>query len=715
MDTRRDLLVRISLFLALLLSGQPALPSAQPQEQQERERAPEQKSEPPPRHEEMVFVEGRVEEVPTLATTATKIPTNLITTPASVGVVPRFVFEHQDARILGDALRNVSGVNVGTGFGVFDFFVIRGFDSLTGGLVLTDGAAEPEATFYQLYNVEQVEVLKGPAAFLYGGNPLSGAVNLVRKQPLARNFADFRLNYGSFQSYQGTVDVNFARADGQAAFRLNALHGGSDFYRDDKASSLTAVNPAFTWRLNEKTPLTVNFEYVGSEHKPDSGLPLLNNAIPEVPRTRSYQWPEDISDQQIVRLRVDLASRVSDRFTVRNKFYYTDLDWQSDGTLLLGVFPGLRGGVEVARLLPTLDDRQRLAGDQLEAIWSFATGSAKHSLLTGFEVSRLGDRFTLNYQLLPGIDLFNPVEVPGPVFVLFDQAQAGNARSLVFAPYFVDQVSFAGKVNVFLGGRFDALDYQDPPSRTYRKESRFSPMVGGMYSPRPSLSLYGSFGRGFSPPSTLVVGERNPEESWQLEVGAKKQFARGKAFATASFYHLERDNMVIQDATGFSRQTGAARSRGIELEIAAEPRANWFAFVSYAYNDANLTRFTERLLVGFFSPVVVSFDRSGNRLAFAPRHLFNFWNMREFPSGFGVGLGGRYVGEQFIGENNAFAIDGYFTLDAMVSYRIENWRLSLHLKNLSDRDYETRGFSRSAVLPANPFTLYGALELSIGH
>ena len=129
-------------------------------------------------------------QTPPTGVTTFKLAVPVQLTPASVSVVPRAVFESQDAFVLGDALRNVSGVSVATGFGVFDFFTIRGFDSLSSALVLTDGAFEPESTFYPLYNVRQVEVVKGPAAFLYGANPLSGAVHLVRKQPVAGTLGD---------------------------------------------------------------------------------------------------------------------------------------------------------------------------------------------------------------------------------------------------------------------------------------------------------------------------------------------------------------------------------------------------------------------------------------------------------------------------------------------------------------------------------------------
>ena len=138
-----------------------------------QEPSPSPKASPePPRLREVIEVEGEMPPIPPAGVTAFKLPVPVQLTPASVSVVPRAVFESQDAFVLGDALRNASGVTVATGFGVFDFFTIRGFDSLSSSLVLTDGAFEPESTFYPLYNVRQVEVVKGPAAFLYGANPL---------------------------------------------------------------------------------------------------------------------------------------------------------------------------------------------------------------------------------------------------------------------------------------------------------------------------------------------------------------------------------------------------------------------------------------------------------------------------------------------------------------------------------------------------------------
>ena len=207
------------------------------------------------RRQETIDVEAELPALPPSSTAATRLPVPVKDLPLTVSVVPARLLRDQAAFVLTDALRNASGVNVATGFGVFDFFTIRGFDSLTGGLVLTDGVAEPESTFYPLYNVRQVEVLKGPAAFLYGGNPLAGAVQLVRKQPAGGRFGQAALAYGRFGTFEAALDGNAATSDGKVAFRLNGVWQGTEQYRDLDRGSIAAVNPTVSWRPDDKTRL----------------------------------------------------------------------------------------------------------------------------------------------------------------------------------------------------------------------------------------------------------------------------------------------------------------------------------------------------------------------------------------------------------------------------------------------------------------------------
>ena len=667
----------------------------------------------PPRLEEVVDVEADLPAIPGLNVTAFKSPLPIDQTPASVSVVSRPLFESQAALVASDALTNAAGVHVASGFGVFDFFTIRGFDSLSSGLVLTDAVPEPESTFFPLYNVRQVEVLKGPAAFLYGGNALAGAVHLVRKQPRPGRFADATLLYGRFETIEGTLDANVATSDGSLAFRVNALTRGSDGYRDRTDSAQHAVNPAITWRPDAATRLNLSLEYVRSEFQPDTGLPLVGNVLPDVPRTRSYQSPFDRSDQDLYRVRLEAERRLGEHVLLRDRLYYTKLDWASDGTLIAGAFPSPFGGFIVARGMTLLDDRQALLGNQLEGVLTFSTGALRHTLLAGLEVTRYTDEFTLDVAALPFIGLEDPVETAQqPLFIVPGLSQKGDARATIVAPYLVNDVVVSDRLRLLAGARLDSLDYEEPLSGTNRDDTQVSPMGGVVFTATDRLSLYASAGRAFGPPSTLVVGERAPEKSRQFELGAKRSFLRGKGLATLALYHLERDDIAIPDSSGVSRQLGDQRSRGAEVELSAEVARGWFTFGSYAYTDAELTRFSE--IVRLAPPAFLVLDRSGNEPPFAPRHLANLWVMKQWDAGFGLGLGARYVGRHFVAEDNAFEVDPYVTLDVAASYRRGPLKWSLHCKNVTDAEYETRGFGASAVTPGRPFTAYARVELSLG-
>jgi TonB-dependent siderophore receptor len=669
----------------------------------------------------VVVIADRVTRIPTTGSVAAKMTIPLQQTPASVGVVTNALIENQDGVVLVDALKNVSGVNVQSGFGVFDYFIIRGYESLTNGLVLIDGAAEPEVTFYNLYNLERIEVLKGPSASLYGGNPLSGTVNLVRKQPIFKNFLHVNGSFGRFKSYRGTLDFGLANLNSGVAFRFNSLWQDSENYRDDKSNDNISVNPALTWRLDDKTMLNVNLEYVDNSYQPDAGVPLFNNQMPNVPRTRSYQSPFDLSDQKILRGRIDFERRMSRALTLRDKMYYTDLDWKSDGTLFFGTFPDGQGGMLVARALTTLDDRQKMFGNQFEGLFNFTTGTLKHQLLGGFEVSRLGDKFTFGFAQLPLISLFNPLETATANAITRVTTMQADGRSISYAPYVLDHVSFSEKLQVLLGGRYDVIDFQDErtlfnngfaiPSPTDRTYKKFSPMAGLTFSPASSISFYANAGQAFAPPSSQQIGELKAEESTQVEFGVKTSWLEGKFNVSFAAYQLDKENLAIADANQITYHTGEQRSRGIEIDVAAQPARNWQAFIVYAYTDAELSQFIEEIQLP--TGGTLQADRSGNTPSFAPEHILNLWSNKEFKNGLGIGAGARYISSQFIDEDNVYESDGYATIDGMVYYSIGNWRWSLNFKNITDTEYETRGFGSASVIPGNPFAVYGAVEFKL--
>ena len=390
-----------------------------------------------------------------------------------------------------------------------------------------------------------------------------------------------------------------------------------------------------------------------------------------------------------------------------------ELGWAADGTLINGTFDIPGAGTYVARTLTFLDDTQKLLGDQLELVAAFRTGSVGHDLLFGVELSRLQDRFTQDVGLLAPVDLLNPVEPPstGPPPTIPAFGLAGDSRALVIAPYVVDRLAFSTKWQGFVGARLDVLDFEDEVLQTERDDTKLSPLLGLVFAPTPRLSLHLSGGTSFAPPSSQVVGPREPETGKQAELGAKVQFLGGKAFLGASVYALKREDIAIPDSTGFVKQVGDQSSRGFELDFTAEPATGFVTYASYAFTDSELTNFADSV---FTQTGLLVFDRSGNTPPFVPKHLLNVWVSKEWKGGLGVAAGLRTVSQQFVGEDNRYTIDGYGVLDAAISYRRGRARFAVNFKNLTGTEYETRGFGGVSAIPARPFEVLGRIDLRLG-
>lgn len=706
LTARAVLLLFVAACLANPVAARAAEAPAEAVEEAEATTAPPQYT-----AEDVLYVEAILPDIATTGSIATKLPLALQRTPASVSVVTSALFNEQAGFTLSDALLNVPGVNVQTQSGVTDYFLIRGFDALSSGLVLTDGASEPEASYYHLYNVERVEVLRGPSAFLYGGNTLSGAASLVRKQPTLRSgdsFVEFGLEGGSFATYRGHLDWN--RNAEKLSFRLNAFVEDSDGYRDDKESQAYAINPAITWALGDSAAFTVNAEVVRNEYSPDSGLPFFldSGQLVDVPRERSYQAPFDFSEQDVFRLRADYSRQLGSNVTLRNKTYFTNLDWQSDGTLLVGAFRDPFFGLGlVGRLYSSLDDEQEFFGNQLEAVLALDGDTVEQTIVAGFELERRTDQFSLDLGQLPILLVDDPIESaftpPPPIPFL---GQRGDADNLIAALYAVDQLQITETFGVLLGGRVDFLDYEEKVSGTQRDDTEFSPTVGLVYAPTKNLTLYANASQAFSPPSTLVIGDIAPEESTQFELGVKRTFLDGRLLASLALYDLEKSNIAIPDQTGITRQIGDQQSQGLELEVTGLLAPGLRLFFSYAYTDAELTEFREIFASADRFFIV---DYSGNVPAFVPENTASLWLSKRFNK-LGVAGGARWVDDQFIDEDNVLSLDGYLTVDLALSYHWRNWEYRLNLKNVTDEEYERRGFQGSAVIPADPFTVLAGVR-----
>lgn len=665
--------------------------------------------------EELVVEERLADDDPWLAeraTTATKIATPRHQTPMSVSAFSERTLEEQDARLLGQALENVPGVTVSRFGGATEVFFLRGFESLSSVAVLTDGTLEPEVSLYQTYNLERVEVVRGPTGFLYGGSALAGAVNLVRKRPTGNRLARFELLAGSHNTLYGTADIE-APVGARGAFRFNAVGSDTDSYRDGRDATIWAANPSYRQQLTDSTRLDLHLEVESADVQSDGGIPLFNGGIPDIGRSRSFQTPADGNDRDNLRLHIDVESLLSPRLVVRNKLWWNSLDQKGAGTIVNGAFEIPFLGAVVGRALNRLDDDQDFFGERFEAFLDRgAQGPIQHQIVAGLELERFQDDFDFGLFSVPLISLFDPVETFDPATSTFLGLGATADTTIdVIAPYVTDTLSLGPRVKLTLGLRFDQIDIDDARSGVSFSEDRLSPLVGLVVAPNQRLSLYANYGESFDPPSVTVVREqRKPEEGRQVELGVKALFADGRVSADFALYRIDKENIAIADNTGFLAQLGDQRSDGFELEITGRGDRGLHWRLAYAYTDAELVRFTEAVLNPFTFQLDF-FDFSGNRPAWVPESVADGWLGMHFASGLAVGGGLRYVSSRFTDEDNRFRVDSYLTADATLTYsRGGVWTARLHLKNLTGEDYEQRALSPLAVLPADGFNLQAGID-----
>jgi TonB-dependent siderophore receptor len=687
----------------------------------------------------MTVTAPRYSRTTNLSHIATKIPLAIQKTPVSIEVITQRVLEEQQATTLSDALENCISINVQNSLGTEDYFLIRGFESTSAGLVLIDGAIAPNVSPfkfygfgpYNLYNVEQVEVLKGPAAFLYGGNTLSGAINLLRKQPQFRNFDKLSISHGRFGSYRESFDMNFGNYDAGYAFRLNGLCQVTGNFRKHTRGNIYALNPVITLKPNVYSSLTINLEYKQDDIKPDVGIPLYNPEgewqLPDVPPTTSYQTDFDKSIYDNFRLRIDYHRDFTSQCQLKNKFYATHLNGKSRFTLPL--IPYRKVGIAwvVPRHMYTIKQQQLVLGNQLELYQTWDRGEFKHNILLGLDIAITGNATGLRTTILNDVQLFNPIESVTDFDDLwtFQYQTETNTSQCIVASYLVDYISFSETYYLFCGGRLDFIDFDTdrqnapfdyinssisskpiPFSRSYIK---FSPLLGLVIRESENLWFYANAGRAFGS-GTRIIDE--PEFSTQYEVGFKYKTKDDRFKTSACIYSLQKENMSIplgSPLAGLYTSNGSQRSEGFEFELTTQPFREWYLSLKDSYTYAELINYNAITATDYGKLILKNF--SGNVPVFVPIQILYLGLNKDFKNGFVFGVGLRHVSDQYVNFENDYEIGSYMTYNALISYQLRNWRLQLNVEKISKTDLLSRGLGPYSVVPVVPLEIYGLIEI----
>ncbi|MEM1256679.1 MAG: TonB-dependent receptor [Cyanobacteria bacterium P01_H01_bin.21] len=653
--------------------------------------------------------------------TATRTDTPLRDIPQSIQVIPREVLEDQQVIRLGDALRNVSGVVRGEQISGGPRFITRGFIDA---VILRDGLRQSfggtRSGFAELSNLESIEVLKGPASILVGNVEPGGVINLVSKQPLSEPFYNLEFQGGNRELISPSIDLSGPLTDdGRLLYRLNALYRNENSFRDfDTEIERFFIAPTLSWQISDRTDLTLRLEYRDDEAPADLGLVALGDEVADIPFDRVIGEQDDIDREEDLQIAYNFEHRFSDRWKLRNSFSYRNRQENFSGTFASS--PDETTGDLTFNFATLVTDPQEVFDLQTNVVGEFNTGSVEHKVLVGVDLFRENRESTTRFDVFNPItfNIFDPVygTIPRPSEEDIPISASQTLRQDALGIYLQDQITLLDNLKLLAGVRYDTVEQETVRNPTFFNpntsestinDDAFTPRVGLVYQPSEEISLYGSYSTSFVPNSaTTVDGEIiEPQRGEQFEIGIKTELLEGTLIGNLALFHITKQNVPTTDPDNFraSLPTGEQRSQGIELDIAGEIFPGWNIIANYAYTDADITSDNR--------------GNEGNRLTGVPEHNFNLWNTYDIQAGplegLGLGLGVNYVGERFGDDANTFTADGYFLTNAAISYKRDNWRAALNIRNLFDVDYiESAGRTRTiGIGPGEPFTLIGSFSI----
>jgi catecholate siderophore receptor len=634
--------------------------------------------------------------------TATKTDTPLLDVPQSVSVVTRDLIRDQSMQNLADVVRYVPGAGMAQGEGNRDTIILRGNSSTSD--FFMDGVRDDVEYFRDLYNLDRVEVLKGPNAMIFGRGGAGGVVNRVTRQANWDTVREVSLQGGSWDNRRATFDLGDGVTDTFAA-RITGMYEDSDSYRDGVELERKGVNPTFALSLGDATVLRLSYEYFDYDRTADRGIPSLDGRPFLTDELTFFGDPRrsptfaTVNQGSIV---IDHA--FSDNVNLRNRTLYADYD-----KFYQNVFPGAVDALTDTVTITAYNNQQLRENffNQTDLTFSFDTGGIRHGFLAGME---LGEQTTDNFRetgFFNDIDLLYIAPVGDPTIsvpLTFRQSPTdadNRGRATIAAVYVQDQIQLSPKFEAVLGLRFDKFDMDFTNRRTgdnfTSSDDLLSPRGGLIYKPIEAMSLYASYSMTYVPRAGAQLTSLNvtnqaldPEEFENVEVGAKWDIRPGFAL-TAALFQLDRSNVVIPDPNdpNVSLLVDGQRTKGFELGASGRINEAWTLQGGYAYQDGELTT-----------------ALGGTRLAQLPKHVASLWNRYDFAPAWGVGLGVVYQTEMFAAADNAVTLPEFTRVDAAVFYTPnDRLRMQLNVENLLDEQYYPNAHDNNNITPGSPLAV----------
>ncbi|MFC7538121.1 TonB-dependent receptor [Sphingomonas sp. GCM10030256] len=638
------------------------------------------------------------------ASNAGKIDAPLRDIPQTIDVVPAAVLRDQRALSVQDALKNVPGVGFSTGDGQRDQVSIRGFSAIADQFV--DGFRDDALYFRDLSNVDRIEVIKGPAAVLYGRGSSGGLINRITRKP-GVDVTSGTLTLGSFDTKRAEADVGLA--GDLISWRATGAIERSDSYREGQFLNRETIAPSLLLRPGAATEVLLQADYLRDKRLTDFGIPAFQGRPVNVDRDTYYGAANareaDYNRSRVLSQTASLNHRFSDAVSFRNGLRHYSYDLDRRNTLPGSVNETTR---RVSLNRSTVHRNEKGWSNQAELTHKFGLLGMRHTVLYGLELARqVKDVTTVSRNNIATVDLFNPVLPVVPVAL--PNAPSADNRGIFTntALYIQDLVDLGHGFKLLAGARHDWFKQRTEQRivtlpNVSRKDSEWSPRAGLVFQPDDAQSYYVSWSRSFQPSGeAFSIAANNadiaPEETTNREIGAKYTLLGGRLNLTVSVFELERTGIKAASpaAPTVLIPIGTQRTRGFELTSAVDLASGWRAIGGYAYLDGRITR----------SVAVDAGQRiEGKRPTITPTHSANLFVTRSFGERFGVGAGANYVGKRYANPGNTVELPSYFTADAMAWTQLGNVRLQANVTNIFDREYivSAHGTSPNLNMPGAP-------------
>lgn len=645
---------------------------------------------------------------------ALKIDAPLRDIPQTVNVVPQSVIKDQGAQSMEDVLKNVPGIGLSNGDGQRDQVTIRGFSAI--GDMYVDGLRDDALYYRDLSNVERVEVIKGPAAVLYGRGSSGGLINSVSKKPNFNPVQEVGVSFDSEGKRRTQFDAGWAdQQQGDKAFRITGALEDSDTFRDDGYIDRKAIAPTAYFKLSDDLDLTVGATYLYDKRLIDFGIPALGDRPVDVDRDKRFgaaDPDDDYARSEVFSFTAGVDYRLNDDFTLSNtsRYYHYDLDRNNT---LADSSPTRFVTAANGELLVKLNrgNVQRTEDgwfNQTELKHQAQLAGMNHNLLYGVELGRqVKDQSVFSQNNVAQVPVFRDglVDVP---FQASRQTAKGTTTQDTAGFYVQDLIELAPQWKALVGVRYDVFDqeYADDLSGAdlSRTDTTWSPRVGLVFQPDQVQSYYVSVSRSYQPSSevfALSTGNQGlePEETTNYEVGAKWDLLDSRLAVTAALFRLERTNMKTTDPANPANLVlaGEQRTDGFEATVSGQLTDKWQVYGGFAFLDAEITKSNSR---------TNGVANEGQTPTLTSRTSANLWLVRSLTETWRVGMGANYVDERYTALDNVVVMPSYTTVDAALLYNQPKWDAALRLRNVFDRDYYASAHgSVDLITPGAPRTL----------